>query len=202
MDTCPQVVTAAVNVTIEPATDESLAVLVRHLPDDHDYFRDRLDRQRQGRGELLIARVGGLPVGEIYLWFDPPDEPELRDELPDTPLLQRAYVRPELRGNGIGAALFTAAEKRGLESGYGRVALAVERDNKDAIRLYERLGYHYWHCQRWHEDTVRCVGREPGPGGAMLEEFCFIMTKKLTADYADLSGTVPNSAALGTRAGT
>lgn len=202
MDTYPRAVPAAVDVTIEPATDESLDRLVDRLRNDRDYFRDRLDRQWDNRGKLLIAWVGGVPVGEIYLWLDPPDEPELRDQLPGTPLLQRAYVRPDLRNKGIGAALFTAAEKQALDSGADRVALAVERDNKDAIRLYERLGYGRWHCKEWHEDTVRCVGREPGPGGAVLEEFCFIMTKELTSDYADRSGTVPNSAALGTRAGT
>lgn len=49
-------------------------------------------------------------------------------------------VAPEVRGQGLGAAL-TTAMTRTLLTRYGQVALGVYPTNLGAIRLYERLGF-------------------------------------------------------------
>lgn len=48
-------------------------------------------------------------------------------------------VLPEQRGQGIGATLLEACEQR---IPLGRIRLCVRPSNAEAIRLYERFGYH------------------------------------------------------------
>ena len=48
---------------------------------------------------------------------------------------------PERRGEGIGSALTSAAEREASERGHGQIGLTVSVANIRARRLYERLGY-------------------------------------------------------------
>src|SRR5690606_32886261 len=50
-------------------------------------------------------------------------------------------VVPARRGDGIGSLLVAAAEQRVRERGGTAAAIVVAQDNRDARRLYERLGY-------------------------------------------------------------
>ena len=50
-------------------------------------------------------------------------------------------VRPPYRGTGIGTLLLKTAETDVGKRGYQWITLNVGRDNPDARRLYERLGY-------------------------------------------------------------
>jgi len=50
-------------------------------------------------------------------------------------------VRPEFRGEGIGTTLMETAEEDLRQRGFQLVSLNVARNNQDARRLYERLGY-------------------------------------------------------------
>ncbi len=56
-------------------------------------------------------------------------------------LLDELYVRPELRGRGLGTSLLTAAE--GIARDHGAEVLEINVDGADtgARRFYERLGY-------------------------------------------------------------
>jgi GNAT superfamily N-acetyltransferase len=154
---------------------DDLASLRLGLADDDVYYTDRLDRQHSGRGELLTAWFGIRPVGDVYLWFDPADEPEIRRHLPDVPLLQRARVAPEHRDKGIGTSLMMMAEDRLRLRGYERVALAVLSTNTSAARLYHRLGY-----QDWGHGLVSCSPREAGRDETSNEvDICEILVKSL-----------------------
>lgn len=67
-----------------------------------------------------------------------------RKELADG--VTRAYVygfrvRPEHRRNGIGTRLMQVVEADLYRRGFRQVCLNVTRQNSDAKRLYERLGY-------------------------------------------------------------
>jgi len=58
----------------------------------------------------------------------------------------RAYVygfrvKPGYRGQGIGTAMLQTVEKDLRWRGFNRVTLNVSKDNDEARRLYERLGY-------------------------------------------------------------
>jgi len=55
--------------------------------------------------------------------------------------IKRMYVRPDVRGRGIAAALLGALEASALEMGYRVVRLDTGPRQPHAQRLYERSGY-------------------------------------------------------------
>ena len=109
-----------------------------------DFFTDRIGRTRQGAGELLVAWLDGNVVGDVYLYREVHEEPELRREFPGVPLLNHLEVTPAWQGRGIGTALIHACEAAARERGHDVLILGVGLDNPDAKRLYERLGYVVW----------------------------------------------------------
>src|SRR5947209_5121278 len=119
-------------VAVRPATEAELPALVEGL-EQRLYFTDRLARQRLGRGVLLVAWLDGVPVGDVYLRLEAPDEDEPAD-LRDVPLLSHLEVLPEHRKQGIGSLLMEHAEAIAWRRGYDRVALGVTEANTDAIR--------------------------------------------------------------------
>jgi GNAT superfamily N-acetyltransferase len=54
--------------------------------------------------------------------------------------LEDLFVKPQLRGKGIGTALFNRALKRAREEGCGRFEWSVLHWNSPAIEFYEKLG--------------------------------------------------------------
>ncbi|QFU90437.1 GNAT family N-acetyltransferase [Amycolatopsis sp. YIM 10] len=144
-----------------------------HVMGQEPYFTDRLSRQKDGLGRLLVAWQDDRPVGVVYLWLEPAEEAELREHLPDTPLLTHLETHVEHRARGIGTSLVRAAEQWLTEKGYDRVALAVETTNDRAARLYARLGY-----REWPHSTVRCLSLTDSAGRRNVE-ICRIMVKPL-----------------------
>jgi GNAT superfamily N-acetyltransferase len=134
-------VTAALD--IRPGSAADLAALVAALEERH-WFSERLDRQQQGGGVVLVAWLDGRPVGDVYLDCEPAKEPEVRRHLPGVPVLDHLEVLGPLWGRGIGTALIRAAEDTARQLGHERIALGVGLDNPKARQLYERLGYADW----------------------------------------------------------
>jgi GNAT superfamily N-acetyltransferase len=130
-------------VKIDLATEADLPALVADMP-QQELLADRLLRQARGDGQLLVMRDNGRPIGMVYLWREPADEPEIREHLPGVPLIMHFEVLKEYRGNGIGTRLLRHAEQRLRDAGHSRVALGVNPKNRDAIRLYLRHGYRQW----------------------------------------------------------
>lgn len=54
--------------------------------------------------------------------------------------LEDLYVKPNLRGRGVGRALLIHLAKTAAERGYGRMEWAVLNWNRRAIDFYERIG--------------------------------------------------------------
>jgi ribosomal protein S18 acetylase RimI-like enzyme len=77
---------------------------------------------------------------------------------------------------GIGAALIRAAEGTARRLGHDRISLTVGRDNPDARRLYERLGY-----VDWARGPVVGTWQEPGHDGmpVTLSLVCDVLVKNL-----------------------
>jgi GNAT superfamily N-acetyltransferase len=154
-------------VRIRPASPDDLESLVQTLGQAR-YFDNRLRRQEAGRGVLLTAWINTTPVGVVYLWLEPAEEPDIRTHLPGVPLLTHLEVVATHRRRAIGTKLITATEAEALWRGHDRIALAVAPDNRDAERLYQRR-----HYEPWGRDDVECLDDENRP------ELCRVLVKSL-----------------------
>lgn len=163
------------NLHIRRARPTDLDVLIDELGEG-PLFADRMTRQADGRGTLLAAWLGAVPIGVIYLWLEPAEEDELRERLPGTPILNHLEIREGHRGGGTGTKLITAAERRLRKLRYEQVALAVEVSNRRAARLYTRLGY-----RDWPYPAIKCYSLTDGRGQRHAE-ICRIMVKPLHED--------------------
>ncbi|MBP2325696.1 GNAT superfamily N-acetyltransferase [Kibdelosporangium banguiense] len=168
------------DVEIRPAQPADLAALVDAFADE-DLFTDRLNRQKDGRGELLTAWIEDVLIGSVYLRFEAADEHDVRERLPGVPLLHRIVVVPEHRNQGVGTKLMSAAEKRLAKYGYDQVALAVRTDNVRARIWYERLGY-----AKWPHPTVECLYELKLPDGSRKTwpETCDMLVRTLRDNNA------------------
>jgi GNAT superfamily N-acetyltransferase len=128
---------------IRPGADAELPALVEALG-ERPFFVDRLARQHQERGVLLVAWLGDRPVGDVFLWRELADVPKVRRYLPGVPQLDHLEVMGPLQRRGIGTALIHAGEDTARRLGDEQLALGVGLANVDARRLYERLGYVDW----------------------------------------------------------
>lgn len=73
------------------------------------------------------------------------------------------YVRPELRGRGVGRALIADLARRAVKSGAIRLEWAVLTWNKPSIAFYENLHAERvddWHIYRLTGDALAALARE------------------------------------------
>jgi GNAT superfamily N-acetyltransferase len=161
---------------IRRATQDDLPLLARVFTPS-PLFAECLERQRTDRGVLLLALWDGSPVGHLFLRCEPAQEPEVRDRLPGTPLLQHFAVHSSYRNRGTGTALLEFAARLLRARGYARVALGVGPENHDAVRLYQRLGF-----VEWPYLPVATTKEEYLPDGSRRRtpELCRIFVKDLT----------------------
>jgi ribosomal protein S18 acetylase RimI-like enzyme len=85
----------------------------------------------------LIAQRGGERLGFLMMLDELPDEVTL---LPQAFVAYMA-VEPGARGEGVGAALLSAAENEARARRLPYMALMVTEENVAALRLYDRAGY-------------------------------------------------------------
>jgi len=88
-------------------------------------------------GGSTIALLAGEPASGVALltlrpnvWYDGP-----------VALLDELYVRPDLRGRGIGTALLHRAVEVVRERGGRLMEINVDEDDSGARRFYERHGF-------------------------------------------------------------
>ncbi|MFI9384618.1 GNAT family N-acetyltransferase [Kutzneria sp. NPDC052558] len=131
-------------VTIRPCQEQDLVLLRAYIPtpgqpDRHD---KRFERQQSGRSTFLIAWAGDLPVGAGEILWNGCDAPEINQHYLDCPELNGLDVWPaELRSQGIGTAIISAAEDLARQRACHRIGLGVDDHNPRAAALYLRLGY-------------------------------------------------------------
>jgi GNAT superfamily N-acetyltransferase len=88
---------------------------------------------------LFTARVGGCIVGGATIAFDTPGLTILEGRR-DLAVLWDIRVSPELRRQGIGAALFQRAEGWAQLHGCRQLKIETQNTNVRACRFYERQG--------------------------------------------------------------
>jgi GNAT superfamily N-acetyltransferase len=168
------------DLRIQRASAKDLSALAR-FPGQHQLLDDRFARQRDGRGLLLVAWVSGEPVGRVYLWLEPAEEREIRDNLPGVALLLHLWVHEDSRNQGVGSALVDAAETELRQRGHRRVALGIDPGNHGAMRLYARLGYRPWP----HPDIRTTSMRFLSNGDRVrLPETCRVLVRELSTNDA------------------
>jgi GNAT superfamily N-acetyltransferase len=161
---------------VRAATGRDLRRLVEALG-QAQYFRHRIGRQPQ-LGTLLLAESpdGGRILGDAFVRMMPAEEWELRERLPNVPILSHVEVVPDARNEGIGTTMITNAEGLVRKRGRRRIALGVNMDNLDAYRLYTRLGY-----EEWGEGPINAMVEQFDEAGRrrFSTEKCHVMVKNL-----------------------
>ena len=103
-------------------------------------FNDAYTHMQTGTGLIWIAELPqfGL-VGQLIISLR-----SSRSELSDGRMRAYLYgfrVKTEFRSQGIGSFMMETVENDLIERGYGLITLNVARDNLNAWKLYENLGY-------------------------------------------------------------
>ncbi|UTH73506.1 N-acetyltransferase [Chromobacterium sp. IIBBL 290-4] len=110
-----------------------------------DYLGERL-RRRQA--VAFLASQDGQPKG-FALMYTGFSSLSLRPCW----VLHDLFVAADARGQGFGAQLIKRCQQYALDLGGGEIMLQTAHDNKQAQRLYEKLGFkldkdfrvYYWH---------------------------------------------------------
>lgn len=145
----------AIDLRIGPATEQEVERLVATSRTAHEaaHLRERLARQQDGRGLLLLAWDQERWVGRTTLSWESA-YPRVRTAHPGTAEINALHAFQT--GRGIGTAIIGRAEQLASDHGHRQIGLAADPEaNTGARRLYERLGYVLWDggmvIDRWTE---------------------------------------------------
>lgn len=106
----------------------------------NSYSNYPLNVIKSNTGDILIAEEDGRLIGFIHLELEhtPPYEAFIQRDFANVIDL---YVEPDFRGIGAGSMLLAAAAEWAKKRGADYLELNVLAENKNALRLYEKLGY-------------------------------------------------------------
>lgn len=124
---------------------------------DVDTLQESLFGERQF-AETIIAEYEGSPVG-FALFFHNFSTFVGRPGI----YLEDLFVKPDYRGKGIGAALFTTVAKLAEERNCGRMEWSVLDWNEPAINFYKKLGavaMKEWSTYRLDEKTLESISEK------------------------------------------
>ncbi len=120
-------------------------------------IRETLFGTARSTVEVLIAELVGEPAG-FALFFQNYSTFLARPGI----YLEDLYVRPEMRGRGVGRALLTRVAQLATERGCGRLEWAVLDWNQRAIDFYRSLGTRPmddWTVYRLTGEALERLGR-------------------------------------------
>jgi putative acetyltransferase len=132
---------------IEPADNPALAVIIRHTLAEfganhpgtvyYDSTTDALYELFRTPGSVYyVATIGDRIIGGAGIFPS--------DGLPvGVCELVKMYLLPEGRGQGLGRGLIEKALAFARESGYRQVYLETMPELRQAVRVYEKFGFHY-----------------------------------------------------------
>lgn len=91
--------------------------------------------------ELIVAEEQGKIIGSVVLFPAKTDAYEGYVEELDYPEIRMLAVAPDARGKGAASALISECIERTKKKGFKAVGLHTGEFMKNAIKLYERLGF-------------------------------------------------------------
>ncbi len=98
-----------------------------------------LDEIKSGNRLVFIYKIDGKFIGEGALVFDTGDPdytaPERRV------YVSRMIVRKEYRNQGIGGEILEFLIEKAKEMGFSEMTIGVDKDNVNALHLYEKYGF-------------------------------------------------------------
>ncbi len=129
-------IAGASDITIRSVHEGDLEALAAALAPDvsAQQLAQRWEDHQKGFRELLVATVGGQPVGTVSLRGR-------RYQRTGSLRMFALDVGSPFRSKGIGTSLIAAVENEARRRGLRGVHLEVAVNNASAVRLYERLGY-------------------------------------------------------------
>ena len=156
-------------LSIRPATSADLPLIAQFIRDLAEYERlahevrfdeavlgDRLFGARP-YAEVLIGEIDGSPHG-FALFFHNFSTFEGKPGV----YLEDLFVRPEVRGSGLGKALLAALAQIAIERNCARLEWWVLDWNDPAIQFYKKLGakpMDEWTTFRVDGDTLRAIAK-------------------------------------------
>lgn len=114
-------------------------------------------KQRLEHDNTWLIYLDGQLIGEMGYQVDPK---HLYKKIPGTAWLGITIGEESGRGRGVGYLALQYLEERIKEQGLERIELGVFEFNKQAIRLYQKLGYQefaridgftYWQGRKWQD---------------------------------------------------
>jgi ribosomal protein S18 acetylase RimI-like enzyme len=102
-------------------------------------YQRAMQEANHGQRILFIAEVGSEVIGQLFIQLGF-DHSQLSD-IHLTGYLQSFRIKPAYRNRGVGTLLIHRAEDALRDRGFSHVVIAVAKNNRDALRLYKRLGY-------------------------------------------------------------
>jgi ribosomal protein S18 acetylase RimI-like enzyme len=110
------------------------------------YLARMFERCAKWAGHVFVAEADGGVVGFACVWGRVPPQ-EVDDDPADAAYVSDLVVLPAWRGRGLGRALLARVEAYAREQGVASIGIGVMHPNRDARRLYERLGYAAVHVE-------------------------------------------------------
>ena len=98
-----------------------------------------LDEIKAGNRLVFIYKINGQFIGEGALVLDTGD-PDYT--IPDKRIyVSRMIVKKEYRNRGIGSEILEFLIAKAKEMGYSEITIGVDKDNVNALHLYEKHGF-------------------------------------------------------------
>ena len=112
------------DAVLHPIPKNNIEKTFKELTTSNIYTEGYLfEYKKEAAGYALLAKTYSQEAGGLVIW------------------IEELYVRPEYQNKGLGSTFFDFLHNKVKDSA-ARLRLEVEDDNKKAISLYKRLGYH------------------------------------------------------------
>lgn len=106
-----------------------------------EYFTQTQREVKEGQGAILVAEIGGTPIGFISFFAEQGDDVILTAEANSYGYITDVYVIDSFRGTGVYQELLAKAIEHLKSLGVKSVKLNVVAKNERAYRAYLKSGF-------------------------------------------------------------